>query len=234
MKAILLAGLLMGMRHALEADHLAAVASLATRTKSMGATLLQGVAWGLGHTLTLFLIGGACLWFDATLPERWAHAFETGVGLMLLALGADIFWRMRSQRVHLHVHRHADGAAHFHAHSHAPGTRHDPGQHAHAHAPKLPLRAVVVGMVHGLAGSAALLLLTLHAAGSVWLGLSYIALFGLGSVLGMAALCAAIAAPLQASVERFTVLQRGLEALVAISTIGIGLRLLYGLVRVAG
>lgn len=85
-----------------------------------------------------------------------------------------------------------------------------------------------------MAGSAALLLLTLHEAGSFWLGLCYIGLFGLGSILGMAALCAVIAAPLQASVHRFTLLQRGLEILVAITTIGIGVRLLSSLGFVAG
>lgn len=229
MKAILLAGLLMGMRHALEADHLAAVASLVTRTRGLRATLLQGVAWGVGHTLTLFLIGGVCLWLDAAIPERWARALETGVGLMLLGLGADILWRMRRQRVHLHVHQHAAGGSHFHAHSHAPEEIHDPGRHAHVHPQRLPLRAVIVGMVHGVAGSAALLLLALHAAGSVWLGLSYIGLFGLGSILGMAALCTVIAAPLRAS-HRFAVLSQGLALLVAAMTVGIGIRLLYTLV----
>jgi sulfite exporter TauE/SafE len=229
LKSILLAGLLMGMRHALEADHLAAVASLATRARSMRATMLQGVAWGLGHTLTLFVIGGACLWLDAAMPNRWAHALEMGVGVMLVLLGADIFWRMRRRSVHLHVHRHDQGAAHLHVHGHAPGERHDPDHHEHAHPDRLPLRAVVVGMVHGMAGSAALLLLTLHTAGSIWLGLAYIGLFGLGSILGMAALCLVIAAPLQASVRRFALLHQGLEVLVAITTIVLGMRLLYTL-----
>ncbi len=229
LKAILLAGLLMGMRHALEADHLAAVASLVTRTRGLRATLLQGVAWGVGHTLTLFLIGGVCLWLDAAIPDRWTHVLEAVVGLMLLGLGTDIAWRMRRQRVHLHVHQHAEGAAHFHAHSHAPGEVHDSDGHAHFHPQRLPLRAVIVGMVHGVAGSAALLLLALHTAGSVWLGLSYIGLFGLGSILGMAALCTVIAAPLRAS-RRFALLSQGLELLVAATTVGIGIRLLYALV----
>lgn len=225
---MLLAGMLMGMRHALEADHLAAVASLITRSRSMSATLLQGVAWGLGHSFTLFLMGGACLWLDAVVPDRWAHALEMGVGLVLLSLGAETCWRMRRQRVHVHVHRHDQGAAHLHAHRHAPGELHNPDHHEHAHPQGHRLRAVVVGMVHGMAGSAALLLLAVHAAGSMWLGLSYIGLFGLGSILGMAALCTVLAAPLQV-VRRFALLHRGLEALVAVTTISIGIRLLYTL-----
>jgi sulfite exporter TauE/SafE len=228
-KSFLVLGLLMGMRHALDADHLAALASLATRTRSLRATLIQGIAWGFGHTLTLLLVGGLCLWLDAAIPEGWARGLELGVGAMLLFLGGDILWRMRRQRVHVHVHRHGDELVHLHAHRHAPGAAHDSAGHDHPHPEGVPTRALLVGLVHGLAGSAALLLLALHDAGSAWLGLAYIGVFGLGSILGMTASCLVIAAPLQASVRHFARLHRGLEALVALTTIGIGVRLLYRL-----
>jgi ABC-type nickel/cobalt efflux system permease component RcnA len=230
-KSVLVLGVLMGMRHALEADHLAAMATLASRTRSVPAAMLQGAAWGLGHTLTLFLVGGACLLLGASVPAPWARRLELTVGVMLVLLGGQVLWNMWRRRIHVHVHQHGDGVSHLHAHRHAAEEAHDPGRHAHAHARDLPLRAVAVGVVHGLAGSAALLLLTAFNVGSFWLGLAYIALFGLGSLLGMAVLGAAIAVPLYASASRLGRLHQGLEALVGLITIGIGVRLLYEIGR---
>lgn len=236
MRAILLLGFLIGMRHALEADHLAAVASLATGGKSVRRTVLQGAIWGLGHSIALFLIAGVCLLLNAAIPDRLMLAAEAAVGLMLLYFGGEILWRLRRQGVHLHAHRHGDGTVHLHAHAHPPAERHpphhdprhhDPRRHDHSHAPGFPRRALVVGMVHGVAGSAALLLLTVGAVGSVWLGLAYIALFGAGSILGMALLSTAIAVPLQAGARWLTGAFRLLEGSVAVTTIGVGLWMLW-------
>src|SRR5260370_28041601 len=201
MISLLLLGLLLGMRHALEADHLAAVASLATRSKGTRGRVLQGAVWGLGHTLTLLAVGGVCLLLRAASSERVAAALEGAVGVMLLLLGADVLRRMRRRRVHLHVHRHADGTVHLHAHRHAPAEAHDPDHHQHAHE-GFPLRALLVGMVHGLAGSAALLLLTLTTLSSAWLGVAYIAVFGIGSIAGMAGLAAGLSPPPQGTPRR--------------------------------
>jgi sulfite exporter TauE/SafE len=231
MKSILVLGVLMGMRHALEADHLAAVATLATRTRSVRAAMLQGAAWGLGHTLTLFLVGGACLLVGASVPESWARRLELAVGVMLVLLGGQVLWRLWRRGIHIHVHQHGDGVAHVHAHSHASDEAHDPRHHEHEHARSLPLRALVVGVVHGLAGSAALLLLAVLTADSPWMGLAYIALFGVGSLVGMAVLGSVIAVPLQASARRLGRLHQGLEAGVGLATIAIGLRLIYEMGR---
>ena len=217
----------MGLRHAFEADHLAAVASLATRSRGVRGGLLQGAAWGLGHTLTLLLVGGACLLLGRALPEGWASGLEALAGLMLVALGADVLRRSRSQRVHVHVHQHGDGTQHWHAHRHEPEATHDPARHEHVHPQRLPARALAVGLVHGLAGSAALFLLTLQAVPSVGLGLVYIALFGVGSILGMAALSAVIMVPLRAASHRVARIQGGLEAAVGVATVAIGLKILY-------
>jgi ABC-type nickel/cobalt efflux system permease component RcnA len=230
-KSILFLGVLMGMRHALDADHLAAVATLATRARGVRGAMLQGAAWGLGHTLTLFLVGGVCMLLGAAVPEAWARRLELVVGLMLVLLGGQVLWRIWRRRIHLHVHQHDDGVAHLHAHRHAPGEVHDDRRHEHAHLRDLPLRALVVGIVHGLAGSAALLLLTALSVGSFWMGLAYIALFGVGSLIGMAVLGSVIAVPLQASARRLGRLHQGLEALVGLITIGIGARLIYELSR---
>jgi len=226
MISIFFFGFLMGVRHAFEADHLAAVASLATGSRGLRSGLVQGAAWGLGHTLTLLLVGGTCLVLGQAVPERWASGLEALVGVMLLALGMDVLRRSRRQRVHVHVHRHDDGTRHLHAHRHEPEVAHDAARHEHPHQSRLTLRALVVGLVHGLAGSAALFLLTLQAVPSPGLGLAYIALFGAGSIAGMALLAAVIMVPLRAASPVLTRLQGGLEAAVGVATVGIGLRIL--------
>ncbi|HVT61504.1 MAG TPA: urease accessory protein [Thermoanaerobaculia bacterium] len=227
MTSLLLLGLLLGMRHALEADHLAAVASLATRSKGVRGTVLQGVVWGLGHSITLLVVGGVCLLLRAAISARLAAALEGAVGVMLLLLGADVLLRMRRRRVHLHVHRHPDGTVHLHAHRHAPEEAHDAGRHQHVHLRGFPLRALCVGMVHGMAGSAALLLVTLTTLSSAWLGVLYIAVFGAGSIAGMALLSAAIALPLQGAARSLTRWYNGLEAVIGGGTLLVGVWVLY-------
>lgn len=226
--SLLFLGLLLGLRHSLEADHLAAVASLATRSRSFRSTVAQGIAWGFGHTVTLLVVGGVCLLLRASIPPRVAQGLEGAVGVMLLVLGADVLWRWRRRRIHVHLHRHADGVVHLHAHSHAEageparGESVSPHPHEHSHAHGLPLRAVLVGLVHGLAGSAALLLLTLSTLSSVGLGLLYIAVFGLGSILGMAVLSAVIALPLNRPERGLAGWHNGLEVAIGVSTLLIG------------
>jgi ABC-type nickel/cobalt efflux system permease component RcnA len=217
---ILLLGLLLGMRHALDADHLAAVATLVTRSRSVGQTLLQGVAWGAGHTLTLLLFGGAVLVLGLVLPEPAALALELAVGVMLVVLGAELLYRLWRGRVHFHAHRHADGAAHFHAHAHAGEAQHDPDRHEHDHG--FPLRALLVGMVHGMAGSAALILLSVETLRAPAWGLVYIALFGIGSIAGMAALSVVIAIPMRLTSRRLDRAHGGLSALVGLGTVLLG------------
>jgi ABC-type nickel/cobalt efflux system permease component RcnA len=235
MKSVLILGLLIGMRHAMEADHLAAVAALATRSKGVRDTVLRGAVWGLGHTLTLTLVGGVCLLLNAAVPERVAHALELAVGVMLVGLGAEVLWRMHKRRIHVHVHSHDDGTVHLHAHSHVqePVEAHEASHHQHPHPRPHPRwqkfsgRALVVGMVHGLAGSAALVLVTLSGVGSFGLGLAYIGLFGLGSILGMATLSVVIALPLQGAARRLTGMVNGLETVIGLGTLGLGLWVIY-------
>lgn len=196
--SILVVGLLLGMRHATEADHLAAVATLATRHRSLAQTLRQGVAWGVGHTLTLMAFGGLVFVLGQSIPPGLEKALETAVGVMLVLLGADVLRRLARERIHFHVHRHAPGTAHVHAHSHRGEGEHDRSPHDHAHAPmRWPLRALAVGMVHGLAGSAALVALSMQSVPSLPIGIGYIALFGVGSIAGMALLSVVIAMPLK-------------------------------------
>jgi ABC-type nickel/cobalt efflux system permease component RcnA len=220
--SILFVGLLLGMKHATEADHLAAVATLATREGSLRQTLRQGVAWGVGHTLTLMLFGGAVLVLGQVISPELEQALETAVGVMLVLLGADVLRRLVRDRIHFHVHRHAPSLAHVHAHSHRGEGRHADSPHRHRHPKRWPLRAVAVGMMHGLAGSAALVVLALQALPSAGLGLGYIALFGLGSIAGMALLSAVVALPLRLSSRRLTGAHRAMTGLVGVASCAIG------------
>ena len=222
MGSILLFGLLLGMRHAVEADHLAAVASMSAGTRDRLSTVLRGATWGLGHTISLLVVGGLTLGLGLALPDTpW---FERAVGLMLIVLGANVFLRMRRARIHVHVHSHDDGLVHLHAHRHEAGTRH---AHAHRHAHRrFDVKAVCVGMVHGLAGSAALLLLIASAMTSPWVGFAYIAVFGVGSIIGMAALSAVIAVPLTFSARRLARAHVAFEIAVAAGTIVLGATML--------
>ena len=220
--SILLVGVLLGVQHATEADHLAAVATLATRPGSLGQALRQGVAWGVGHTLTLLGFGGAVLLLGQAISPDLEHALESGVGVMLVGLGADVLRRLARDRIHFHVHRHGADTVHVHAHSHRGEGAHAQSTHRHEHARRWPLRALAVGVMHGLAGSAALVVLSLRAMESPALGFAWIALFGLGSIAGMALLSVAIALPLRVTSRRLTGLHRGMTGLVGVGSCALG------------
>jgi ABC-type nickel/cobalt efflux system permease component RcnA len=228
MISVLFLGFLIGLQHALEADHVAAVTSLATRARSAKAIARLGAVWGLGHSITLLFFGGLVLLADWAVPEEMAQGLELAVGVMLILLGAGVLRRLYRERVHFHLHRHGGGVVHMHAHSHAGERRgHDPNRHEHEHPRALPLRSLLVGMMHGAAGSAALLLLALSSVRSVSLGIAYILLFGLGSIVGMAALSAVIAVPLGYSARALTWAQRALQAAVGVATVLIGGFIVY-------
>ena len=223
MFGILGLGFLLGMQHALEADHIAAVSSIAARRSQVGDIVRHGLTWGLGHTLTLFVVAGAALLLGSTIPESMARPVETAVGIMLVGLGSHVLWRLWRDRVHFHKHGHGDGTVHFHAHSHA-GEVVPHARTAHAHEHGFRWRTLLVGLMHGMAGSAALLVLTVSQAPSPAVGLGYVALFGIGSMIGMGALSTVIAVPLAVSARWLSWANSGLQAAVGIVTIAIGVR----------
>src|SRR5215475_9322505 len=189
MFGILGLGFLLGMQHALEAAHIAAVSSIAARRSEVGDIVRHGLTWGLGHTLTLFAFAGAAIMLGHAIPATLSRPLETAVGVMLVGLGAHVLWRLWRDRVHFHRHRHDDGTVHLHAHSHAgEAVPHASAPHAHAHG--FRWRTLLVGLMHGMAGSAALLVLAVAQAPSAAMGLFYVALFGIGSMIGMSALSA--------------------------------------------
>jgi hypothetical protein len=221
MFGILGLGFLLGMQHALEADHVAAVSSIAARRTDIGDIVRHGLTWGLGHTLTLFAFAGAAIWLGHAIPEHVVQPLETAVGVMLVGLGAHVLWRLWRDRVHFHRHGHGDGTVHIHAHSHAgEATPHASAAHAHGHG--FRWRTLLVGLMHGMAGSAALLVLAVSQAASPALALGYVALFGIGSMLGMGALSTVIAVPLAVSARWLTWANSGLQGAVGAVTIAIG------------
>ncbi len=233
MNSILLLGLLIGMQHALEADHVAAVSSLCTDTRSVRRIAAHGAVWGLGHSLTLFIFAGAAVLLDLRFGDTLAQVLEGVVGMMLIFLGGQVLFRLWRERLHFHTHRHSDGRTHFHVHSHrGENVDHDPGHHVHAHANRLPLRTLVVGMVHGLAGSTALVVLTATTVQEPVIGLFYIGLFGLGSIAGMTVLSSLLAVPFAWTAQAFTWAHRSLQAVVGLATIGVGTALLVNLLYV--
>jgi hypothetical protein len=231
MFGILGLGFLLGMQHALEADHIAAVSSIAARRSRVGDIVRHGLTWGLGHTLTLFAFAGAALLLGHAIPDSLARPIETAVGIMLVGLGAHVLWRLWRDRVHFHRHGHGDGTVHFHAHSHA-GDIAPHARTAHAHEHGFRWRTLLVGLMHGMAGSAALLVLTVSQAPSPAVGLGYVALFGIGSMIGMGLLSTVIAVPIAISARWLTWANRGLQASVGVTTVGIGVMTIYSTVLV--
>ena len=226
MFGILGLGFLLGMQHALEADHIAAVSSIAARRSHVADIVKHGLTWGLGHTLTLFVFAGAAIMLGHAIPEAIARPIETAVGVMLIGLGCHVLWRLWRDRVHFHRHGHGDGTVHFHAHSHA-GEASPHARAAHAHQHGFRWRTLLVGLMHGMAGSAALLVLAVSQASSPAVGLGYVALFGVGSMIGMGALSMVIAVPFAVSARWLTWANRGLQGAVGLATVAIGFMTVY-------
>lgn len=219
-------GFLLGMQHALEADHIAAVSSIAARRTDVSDIVKHGLTWGLGHTLTLFVFAGAAIVIGHAIPEQLARPLETAVGVMLVGLGAHVLWRLWCDGVHFHQHGHDDGTEHFHVHSHVnEPIPHQKSSHEHQHG--FRWRSLLVGLMHGMAGSAALLVLAITQAKDPVYGIFYVLLFGIGSMLGMGALSTLIAVPLAVSARSLTWANRSLQCLVGAVTIGIGAMTIY-------
>ncbi|MGE3711237.1 MAG: urease accessory protein [Hyphomicrobiaceae bacterium] len=216
------------MQHAFEADHLAAVSSIVSRRKGIRAISWHGAVWGIGHTLTLLLIAGTCILFRTTLDDGTVTSLELLVGIVLVLLGAHVLWKIWRDRVHFGVHQHSDGTRHLHAHSHRDDPRpHHHSSHDHDHPAGIPWRTLLVGTVHGMAGSAALVVLTASTIDNPWWGLAYVLLFGLGSIAGMALLSAAIALPLTYTARSLTTANRLIQFAIGSLTCLVGLSIIH-------
>lgn len=212
-------GLLLGIQHALDPDHLIAVSTIVSEHKNFKWASLIGAFWGLGHTTTLFIVGVIVIGLRVSIPPRLGEGLEFLVALMLVILGINVLRKAFGvERVHLHTHSHSpETHTHFHVHD-------NPGQdHAHSHPFKAMRRPFIVGMVHGLAGSAALMLLVLSTIQSAVAGLVYIVIFGLGSVGGMLLLSGIISLPFILTAQRFSAMNRWIRVVAGVASVGFGI-----------
>ncbi len=249
--SIIALGFFLGMRHATDPDHVIAVTTIVSRQRSVRHAALIGILWGLGHTITIFVVGSAIILFGLVIPPRAGLTMELSVGLMLILLGIlNLSGVMRwitetftpQAAVHAHPHVHGD-YIHSHPHTHAP--------EKHGHSDDATpvgwldrtfgrlglyqiIRPLAVGIVHGLAGSAAVALLVLTTIRvPTWAAL-YLLVFGLGTVAGMMLITAAIAVPFQFSEGRFVHLNRGLGLVSGLVSLAFGLFIVYQMGFVSG
>jgi len=201
-------GFVLGLRHATEADHLAAISTIVTERRSLLSSSLVGALWGLGHTLALLIAGVGVLLLRYRLTDRMAHAFELCVGIMLVLLGANVL-RTLVRGGASDGHDHTGGASHSHADV------------------WLAARPFLVGMVHGVAGSAPLLLLTLTVISSPWVAFAYIAVFGVGSIIGMTTMSVLVSVPARLTMDHFVRSNLALRSLSGVFSIGLGLFIVY-------
>ena len=176
-------GFILGLEHAFDADHVVAVSTIVSEYKSINKSSKIGAFWGLGHTLTLLLVGFIILTFKLKIPQKLALSLEFAVGIVLVALGINVLYKLYKKKMHMHEHQHGI-FKHAHYHSHKDIKHHD-----HA------FKSFFIGMIHGLAGSAALMILILATIDNFYSGIFYILLFGIGSIIGMILISAAIGIP---------------------------------------
>ncbi len=254
--SIVCLGFFLGMRHATDADHVIAVSTIVSRERAPRKAAWLGAVWGLGHTFTVMIVGGAIVFFGLVIPPRLGLSLEFSVGVMLVLLG---FWNLKTFnrglrplfrragnaneiQPHSHPHQHGD---YVHDHPHG----HDLETHGHAEheTPQARLdscfggllayqaiRPLVVGVVHGLAGSAAVALLVLPIIQNPAWAVAYLALFGVGTIAGMMLVTAAIAWPLSSRAGRSGVLQQRLGLAAGYLSVGFGAFMIYEIGFVQG
>jgi high-affinity nickel permease len=252
---ILMIGFFLGMRHATDPDHVIAVSTIVSRERSIAKAGLIGILWGCGHTLTIVAVGAAIILFGLAIPVRVGLTMEFSVGLMLILLGilnltgamkwlSEKFSPAHPQVAgeHAHVHQH-DSQVHFHWHSHASAEEH------HGESLNVPsklrgsfqrlglfhiLRPLLVGIVHGLAGSAAVALLVLSTIHDTKWAVLYLLIFGVGTIAGMMLITAALALPFSFAGHKFAWLNRSFVIGSGLLSLAFGLLVCYQIGIVGG
>jgi len=245
--SIIVIGFFLGMRHATDPDHVIAVTTIVSQQRSTKRAALIGVFWGLGHTLTIFLVGCAIILFNVVIPVRVGLAMEFSVSLMLIILGGwnlASFGRGLPAAPHVHVHPHSHGDfVHTHPHTHEPEA-HPHNQESNPIATMdrtmagrsfyQLVRPLIVGIVHGLAGSAAVALLILATIRNSSWAIAYLLVFGIGTIAGMMLITMSIASAFRFVGNRFQVFGRRLALASGVISVGFGLLLAYQICVVQG
>lgn len=246
--SILFVGFFLGMRHATDPDHVIAVTTIVSRQRMVWSAALIGILWGIGHTLTISLVGSAIILFNVVIPPRIGLAMEFSVALMLILLGVlnltgimrwitEIVTPGQGEEGGIHVHPHSHGDyVHSHLHGHdlgSHGTREDETSLGWLDRTFSQLglyqllRPLLVGIVHGLAGSAAVALLVLTTIQNPLWASAYLLVFGLGTIAGMMLVTAAIALPFAYTASRFARVNSYLGVASGLLSLGFGLFLVY-------
>ena len=226
--AAILLGLVLGLRHATDADHVVAVSTIVAAEGKALRSAWIGASWGLGHSTPLLTAGTVILFLkDSVLStyEQIAPYFEFGVAVMLVLLGVQVLWRLKQGQLHLHQHFEGE-QPHVHVHSHdgkaeSHHTAATPHSRMRSYASLFRPKSYVIGMVHGLAGTAAVMLLLLPEAPTIAAGFVYLVLFGVGTIISMMAITLIFSIPLAFSV-RFTHINNGVATLAGIMSVVIG------------
>lgn len=242
--SIIAIGFFLGMRHATDPDHVIAVTTIVSQQRSAKRAALIGIFWGLGHTLTIFIVGCAIILFNLVIPVRLGLAMEFSVSLMLIFLGS---WNLASfgrsiptvveegTSVHSHPHRHGN-LVHTHPHAHAP--EHNPlekiDQSQGSKSLYQLLRPLLIGVVHGLAGSAAVALLILATIQNSTWAITYLLVFGIGTIAGMMLITMSIASAFHFVGNRFQAFGRRLALVSGVVSVAFGLVLAYQICVVQG
>ena len=227
--AVLSLGFVYGLRHALDPDHMVAVSTIVSEHKSLARSSLIGTFWGLGHMASLLAVGMLVLLLKISIPKNVELWMEMAVAAMLVILGLNVVFglsRKRGLQVHAHSHSHEGELTHSHLHVH----REEDHEHLHRLF-RLGRRPFVVGLVHGMAGSAAVTLATLTTIPSVVLGMVYIGLFGLGSVGGMLLMSAMIGLPFAITARRFSTINTRVRLAAGLLSIVFGLIVAWNLIH---
>jgi sulfite exporter TauE/SafE len=217
---VLAIGFALGLQRATEADHLAAVSTIVSEKKNLLTASIVGGLWGVGHTISLFAVGVLVIFLKLQISESVEAKLEACVGGMLILLGLNALRKLfTASEIHVHSHEH-DGHEHVHIHAHS---KEQPAGSHH----RLSFRSVVIGMVHGLAGSAALMLLVVPTIASPWVALAYILIFGIGSIGGMMTMSFLIGLPIHFTANRFDFLNKGIRLCAGVFSLGLGVLIVY-------
>ncbi len=213
-------GFLLGLRHATEADHLAAVSTIVSEKKSVFTATIVGGLWGLGHTISLFVVGLVVIFLKLQISESVEARLEGVVGIMLVLLGINALRKLfQTEKIHLHSHDHGD---HEHQHLHAHQNEASEASH-HRFSP----RSVFIGMIHGLAGSAALMLLIVPTIPTPIVAVMYILIFGLGSIGGMMVMSLLVGLPFHFTANKFGNLNKGIRFCAGAFSLVLGSMIVY-------
>jgi sulfite exporter TauE/SafE len=215
--SILAYSLVFGLKHALEPDHLAAVSTIAIEHKSLAGSSLVGAVWGLGHTLSLLLAGSVVIMLGFDLREEYLAPVEIIVALMLVGLGARALWALGRERRAAISPESQETLRRSHTHKDSPNGIWE----------RIGIRPLLIGMVHGFAGSAALLLLLIPVIPSTALKIVYILVFGAGSIVGMVIMSCMVGLPAHLMAARFLKVSLTIRALAGLFSLGFGIWLLY-------